>query len=109
MAAIIPRSAYDYNYYSQNDNYTAQNLLNRGLGVTAGKMLGGTESLQHLLYTKGFPHDYNTWAEILSDDSWNYTNLLPYFKMTENIVDEDLRKSTYYSNNFGTGGSMHLT
>lgn len=59
-------------------------------------MLGGSSSLGHHLYVKGSPYDYNSWAEIVKENTWNYENLRPYFKKFENV---GLTKQSYEVNN----------
>lgn len=43
---------------------------------------------------RGCPEDYNTWASIVDDESWNYDNILPYFKKSENLKDETVLQSS---------------
>ncbi len=45
-----------------------------------GKVLGGSSTLNYLMYLRGHPADYNNWANLTNDRTWNYENLLPYFK-----------------------------
>lgn len=62
--------------------------------MTQGKMLGGSSSLNHLMYARTDPHDFDEWAKILNDSAWNYRNVLPYFKKLEKLLDEDLLASS---------------
>ncbi len=48
-----------------------------------GKMLGGGSSVNGMLFNRGSPHDYDNWANLTNDQSWNYGNLLKYFKRIE--------------------------
>lgn len=50
-------------------------------------MLGGSSSNNLFYYVRGDPHDYNTWAQIVDDQSWNYTSVLPYFIKSERITN----------------------
>jgi len=45
--------------------------------------LGGTSFLNFMIYLRGNPRDYDNWANITGDESWNYNNLLPHFKAVE--------------------------
>jgi len=52
------------------------------------KGLGGTSFLNFLMYVRGSPKDFDNWANITGDSSWNYENLLPHFKAIENFHGE---------------------
>lgn len=54
------------------------------------------------MYARGHPEDYNYWAKFTGDNRWNYENVLPYFKKSENFecVDElDAETSKYHAKN----------
>lgn len=106
--AVLPSSIYDYNFTSVNDNYTAQNLQNSHIQLQQGRMLGGTTASNHMIYLQGAANDYNQWAKILNDDSWNYTNVSPYFKRLENLTDPELLVSPY-AKLHGTDGMLKIT
>lgn len=46
-------------------------------------MLGGSSSINFMMYVRGNKEDYNTWAEELNDPQWNYEGVLPYFKKSQ--------------------------
>ncbi|XP_075987694.1 ecdysone oxidase-like [Anticarsia gemmatalis] len=108
MFSYLTNSKYDWNFTTINDLYTAKGHRNHVLHLTSGKMLGGDSSLGHQLYVRGDPHDYDLWAEITKDQSWNYQNLLPYFKRSENLDDEKVMESNY-GRFHGTKGSVGVT
>ena len=47
-----------------------------------GKTLGGSSSINAMLYVRGQKEDYDHWAA-LGNDQWNYDRVLPYFKSTQ--------------------------
>lgn len=47
-----------------------------------GKMLGGTSSMNLMLYVRGFDRDYNRWASA-GNTGWSYEDVLPFFKKSE--------------------------
>lgn len=49
-------------------------------------MLGGSASHNSMIHSRGSPKDFDNWANILNDDSFNYTNVLKYFKKMETFV-----------------------
>ncbi len=58
--------------------------------VPRGKVVGGTSAINHQIFLRGAPEDYDHWAE-LGNDLWSYTQVLPYFRKLEtdlNIRDD---------------------
>ncbi len=53
-----------------------------------GKTLGGSSSINAMLYVRGHKWDYNHWSE-LGNDGWSYDEVLPYFKKAEHNEEHD--------------------
>ena len=64
------------------------NTNGRQLAVPRGKMLGGSSSINGLVFVRGQSHDYNTWAQ-LGNKGWSYEDVLPFFKRMENYNGGD--------------------
>ncbi|KAJ8707916.1 hypothetical protein PYW08_010282 [Mythimna loreyi] len=92
---LLKLSDYDYNFRTENDHYTMQNMQEKTCGITQGKMLGGSSAIYHMIYTRGDPQDYEVWVEETNDSAWNVTNTLKYFKKQEKITDEEILASDY--------------
>jgi choline dehydrogenase len=58
-------------------------LNGRALRYPRGKTLGGSSSINGMIYTRGQARDYDGWAESTGDDAWSWQNALPYFKLHE--------------------------
>ncbi|XP_059055332.1 ecdysone oxidase-like [Achroia grisella] len=92
---FLPFSKYDWNYTSEDNGYFAQTHVNKNLELTSGKMLGGSSSLNHEVYCRGYPNDFDVWADIAKDQTWTYDNCLPYFKKSEKLEDSAILNSPY--------------
>lgn len=67
-----------------------KHLNNRELWFPLGKTLGGSSSINGMIYIRGQKEDYDSWAES-GNAGWAYENVLPYFKRAEcndTIADE---------------------
>ncbi|MGI9285888.1 MAG: GMC family oxidoreductase, partial [Pseudomonadales bacterium] len=65
--------------------YTAQpsaGLNGRGSYWPRGKVLGGSSSINAMVYIRGQPEDYNEWAA-QGNHGWGWNDVLPYFKKSE--------------------------
>jgi len=58
------------------------NLYGRTIPVPRGKTLGGSSSINGMVYVRGNPLDYDTWAQF-GNRGWSYEGVLPYFKKSE--------------------------
>ena len=59
---------------------------NRSAAVARGKVLGGTSAINHQIFLRGLPEDFDHWAD-LGNDEWSYTKVLPYFRRLETDLD----------------------
>ena len=65
---------------------------NRKIPIPRGKVLGGSSSINGMLYVRGQAQDYDTWAQ-MGNRGWSHDQVLPYFKMSERFErgSNDLR------------------
>ena len=78
----------------QNPNFNWQfatepedNVNGRSIPIPRGKTLGGSSSINGMLYVRGQPLDYDTWAQ-LGNRGWSYESVLPYFRKSERYEGE---------------------
>ncbi|KOB68187.1 putative ecdysone oxidase, partial [Operophtera brumata] len=84
---------FDWNLTTGFEDSVATCHRNPYFEMTGGKMLGGSSSLNFHIYGRGYPEDYNSWAEITKDDAWKWENVLPYFIKSERLTDPKILNS----------------
>ena len=58
-------------------------LHGRSLGYPRGKVLGGSSSINGMIYMRGQAQDYDDWAAASGDAGWSWNKVLPLFKKSE--------------------------
>lgn len=97
VAASVPYGINSWHY-----NTVPQKELNNRCGfMPRGKVLGGSSSINAMVYIRGNKHDYNSWAA-LGNEGWDYESLLPYFIKAEN------NKTFTESDVHGVYGPLHV-
>ena len=69
----------NWNYYSAPQ----AELAGRAIPVPRGRVLGGSSSINSMVYLRGHPSDYDRWAADFGLPDWDYAHCLPYFKKSE--------------------------
>ena len=92
---LFPIQISPYNWALQTTSGLAeQNVTKVGSG---GRALGGSATINAGVWYRGPAADYNTWAEIADDPAWRYENMVPYFKLAENLQDEEIFNEEQHS------------
>lgn len=76
-------------------------LNGRSLLYPRGKTLGGSSSINGMIYMRGQKRDYDQWASLVEDASWSWDGVLPIFKVGE---DHHLGSSEWH----GAGGEWRV-
>ena len=76
------RGEYDWNY----DTVPQPALENRTIFWPRGKTLGGSSSLNAMMWIRGFAADYDDWADA-AGDRWSWKALVPYFRRVEHTEE----------------------
>jgi choline dehydrogenase-like flavoprotein len=90
------KSALDWDYQTEPEPFAGA----RSLYIPRGKTLGGSSSINAMIYTRGRPHDYDTW-EAMGAVGWGWEQVLPLFIRSEN---NERGPSPYH----GTGGPLNV-
>jgi len=96
-AKLIRNPAANWCYSAEPEESTN----GRKLPVPRGKLLGGSSSINGLVFVRGQSNDYNTWAQ-MGNKGWSYDDVLPFFKRLESY---DGGEDTYR----GRNGPLRVT
>jgi choline dehydrogenase-like flavoprotein len=86
-----------YHYYTTPQEH----MFNRRLYWPRGRTLGGSSSINAMIYIRGNPADYDGW-EAMGNKGWSFKDVLPYFKKAENFEEGE----SYFH---GVGGPLNVT
>jgi choline dehydrogenase len=98
FAKLIENPAANWLYSSEPDEGTGQ----RRIPIPRGKLLGGSSSINGMVFVRGQSQDYDTWAQ-LGNRGWSYREVLPIFRDMESYqgdADDEFR---------GRGGPLKVT
>ena len=76
---------YDWKYESEPEPF----MNGRRIYHARGKVLGGSSSINGMIFQRGNPLDYERWAADPGMETWDYAHCLPYFKRMENCLAAD--------------------
>ena len=76
---------YDWKYESEPEPF----MNGRKIYHARGKVLGGSSSINGMIFQRGNPLDFERWAADPGMESWDYAHCLPYFKRMENCLAAD--------------------
>ena len=78
----IGNKHYDWMYQSEPE----PEMNNRRVYHGRGKILGGSSSINGMIFQRGNPMDYQKWSNDPGMEKWDYAHCLPYFKRMENCL-----------------------
>ncbi|MGB2839595.1 MAG: choline dehydrogenase [Actinomycetes bacterium] len=86
MPAALPfpigSRLYDWRYETDPEPY----MNNRRIFHARGKVLGGSSSINGMIFQRGNPMDYERWGADKGMENWDFAHCLPYFKRMENCL-----------------------
>ena len=92
------QSAYDWNYNTVPQHRAA----GRSIYWPRGRVLGGSSSMNAMIYIRGNRRDFQAWRDEHGCSGWGYEDLMPYFRRSE---DNSRGASAYH----GTGGPLAVS
>lgn len=97
-AMTLWHSAVDWGFSTQPQIYAGK----QDIYWPRGKTLGGSSSINGMMYVRGLPADYDNWAA-MGATGWSWKDVLPYFRKAENCNIDGL------SNLHATGGLLQVS
>ena len=80
LTYLLTDDAYNWLYESEPE----PQMHNRRIAQPRGKVLGGSSSINGMIYIRGNAMDYDKWATVEGLEKWSYAHCLPYFSKAEN-------------------------
>ena len=78
LGQLVPNEEGNWYFWTEPQ----KNLNNRELFWPRGKVLGGSSSINGMVYIRGHASDYDQWRQ-LGNEGWSFDDVLPYFKKSE--------------------------
>lgn len=95
----------DYSYDIEPEKLACHGFKNKLCKWNKGKGLGGSSTINAMLYVQGNDEDYNEWSR-MGNEGWSYEDVLPYFRksLTCGAVNNDKWRNKYC----GHGGPLNI-
>jgi choline dehydrogenase len=90
---------YDWGYVTEPEPH----MDGRVMACPRGKVIGGSSSINGMIYVRGHARDFDTWAE-MGADGWGFADVLPYYKRMEHWHGDGGEPGWR-----GTDGPLHVT
>jgi choline dehydrogenase-like flavoprotein len=97
LFALQLKTSFDWDFLTEPEPA----LAGRRAYLPRGRVLGGTSSMNTMVYTRGGRSDYDCWAG-MGCDGWGYEDVLPYFRKSE---DNERGEDRYH----GSGGPLAVS
>ncbi|EAT36071.1 AAEL011806-PA [Aedes aegypti] len=95
-AGLTTLTGYNWGYRADPMNGACLGLQDGVCSWPKGRGLGGTSLINFLIYTRGHRKDYDDW-ERAGNTGWGYREVLKYFKKSERVKINNLKRSPYHS------------
>ena len=76
---VFKNPKFNWNFMTEGEPETS----NRSIEMPRGKVIGGSSSINSMVYMRGHPLDYDRWGNDFNLPKWSYAQCLPYFKAGE--------------------------
>lgn len=100
----LQMSPMDWSYRTAPQKNACKGLEDSRSRWPRGKVMGGSSTLNTMIYSRANPRDYDLWAA-KGADGWDFEHLFPYFVKSEDNTDEELVATGYH----GVGGPLSVS
>jgi choline dehydrogenase-like flavoprotein len=106
MFFSLQKSDIDWQFRTEQQKDNCQGVRDKRCNWSRGKVLGGTGTINGMLYIRGMKDDFDYWAAA-GNDGWSYNEVLEYFKKSEDFKPKANEKypEVFYH---GTGGPLSV-
>ncbi len=104
LGSLVNNPEVDRMYKTTPQKQACLSMENKQSVWAAGRVLGGSSSLNGMIYIRGSPHDFDQW-EKMGANGWSYKDVLPYFKKSECNNNRGLAAGEYH----GTKGPLEVS
>ncbi|XP_060533184.1 glucose dehydrogenase [FAD, quinone]-like [Cylas formicarius] len=103
MYNYLKSGRYTWGFATTAQEHSCLGMNDRKCAVPVPKVLGGSSSINSMIYTRGNPRDYDLWAD-MDLKGWCWASMLPYFKKLEDAHLDDKCDNKYHR----YGGPVHV-
>ncbi|XP_055920826.1 glucose dehydrogenase [FAD, quinone]-like [Eupeodes corollae] len=96
LVPLLQKTNSNWNYKSVPQANSCFGMNNNMCGLPRGRVLGGTSSINFMIYNRGNRRDFDRWAEN-GNFGWSYNDVLPLFKRVEAASLESFKYSDYHN------------
>ncbi|KAI0687613.1 alcohol oxidase [Cytidiella melzeri] len=82
FASLLPNTKFDWNFTTAPQ----PGLNGRSISYQRGHVLGGSTSVNYMVFTRGSKDDWDRFAHVTNDEGWSWDSILPYAKKMEHFV-----------------------
>ena len=92
LSEVLTSTRYNWAFETEPEPFLGQ----RNLYCPRGKVVGGSSSINGMIFVRGHAEDFNRWSEVYGASGWSYQDVLPFFKASETKAggDPDYRGHT---------------
>ena len=99
VGALYGNPSLDWSYKTEPESNSCLAMNGRKCSWHRGKSIGGTSTINGMLYVRGAKEDYDEWKR-LGNAEWGYEDVLPFFKNSEGTNTMVLLKQFYQNKTF---------
>ncbi|RLU16177.1 hypothetical protein DMN91_011937 [Ooceraea biroi] len=100
FASMLQASNIDWMYRTQPEAHSCRSRREGGCPWARGKVMGGSSTINYMIYIRGNPADYDEWAEH-GNHGWSSKDVFPHFLKSENNKDPEVLKESPHHHSQG--------